>query len=186
MKPLIPTPTGEIDTSIISKSVKLKDSPGYKIISPLDGIVGNVTSNSIDIVSEVEGTKYKIKFDNVENPTSADKVRQGQTIGYFGSSEIEVTVFKNNSKIDAGNFFSSEIKTKTGGQEKKGKEEVKLKTYTDDELKNFPELKLFSKIGLAPFEFVHSALTNKKGPTNPSRPSKMNEELDRIKKLMNL
>lgn len=183
MKPLIPAPTGEIDTSILSKSIKLKDSPGYKIIAPLDGVVGDVGSNSIEIVSQLDGDRYKIKFENVENPISSDKVRQGQTIGYFGSSEIEVTVFKNNSKIDAGKFFSSEIKTKSDEKEKVTKQDNKIKHYSDTELENFPELKLFSKIGLAPFEFVHSALTSKKGPT---KPQKMNEEVDRIKKLMNL
>ena len=186
MKPLMPTPTGEIDSSILSKSIKLKDSPGYKIIAPLDGIVSNVTTNSIEIVSELDSVRYRIKFDNVENPTSSDRVRQGQAIGYFGSSEIEVTVFKNNSKIDAGNFFSSEIKTKSDEKPKIEKNDNKIKKYTNDELENFPELKLFSKIGLAPFEFVHSALTNKKGPTKPSRSSNVNEELERIKKLMNL
>ncbi|NKA17579.1 MAG: hypothetical protein EBV74_06770 [Alphaproteobacteria bacterium] len=65
MNVISPTYNGKIDSSLLSKSVKLSDTQGARVISPIDGKIEDFTNTEIEVVGNIDGIEYKVKFENL-------------------------------------------------------------------------------------------------------------------------
>lgn len=189
MKPILPSNTAIIGKSSSSKSFLIKDRPGYRIVSPLDSSLDSYGDDYIKLSTKSDGDEYIIEFDNIDKVSAAVNFKQGQVVGYFGKegdNDVTVTVYKNKTKIDAKRFFEQGIPTINKKDEPEKEIEKKPGTKKDINIGDNPELKLLADLVLSPFKFVSDAMSKKTPPTGKKSVSenKINEEIERIKKLM--
>ena len=189
MRPILPSNTAIIGKSSSSKSFLMKDRPGYRIVSPLDSTLESYGTDYIKLLTKSDGDDYIVEFVNIDKVSAAVNFKQGQVVGYFGkgdNNDVTVNVYKNKSKIDAKKFFESGV-FQADKKEEPEKEKEKNKVIKKDiDLDDHPELRALADIVLSPFKFVSNAISKKTPPTGKKSmdESKINEEIERIKKLM--
>jgi len=187
---ILPIKGGKLKDKLFSKSVEIESYPMDYVIAPFEGIVQIVDNDKCDGYVEIKhklpNGDYFSKICGVHrikvNP--GQSVDQNDIIGFVGDKSITYSITNNiNQKIDLDKFvtmgvLSTRYKSKEKSkEEKKSENEPKLKNTSDDSStsdfgKNLVDLALF--FPLAPARLAHNAL---KG-------GKLNEEIEKIKKLL--
>ena len=175
-----------------SKSIKLSPGYGTPIVSPYDGVVEDVENDSVTISHNVNNQNVYSKFSGIHRPQVGVNVplRQGETLAYGDATDIEYSVMDDNGrKVSVVPYFqginpntTTHNHTTSNDDDEKKKEKnnrpkpIAGKSYIADFL---------SDIALSPFKFVHKPM--QKGLNKLSGvkdDDKLNEEIDRIKKLL--
>ena len=178
-----------------SKSSKLSPGYGTPIVSPYDGVVENVGNDSITILHNVNNQNVYSKFSGIHRPQVGVSVplRQGETLAYGDSTDIEYSVMDDNGrKVSVVPYFQGINPNTTtnnrttsnygddDGEKKKEKNDrpkpIAGKSYIADFL---------SDIALSPFKVIHKPM--QKGLNKLSGvkdDDSVNEEINRIKQLL--
>jgi hypothetical protein len=189
----------EPDTSLLSKTATFKTPLNTPIYSPIPGSVieADYRNKTITIQSS-EGTE--IKFENVgtSTVTNGSRVTMNGQIGYTGDDDLEFTVFdKKGSKVSVKDFLKKTdpsvfaaggaVLAATGSDSGTGKTKETTPYKPGKPQKDFKDYALVravTGVGLAPFHLMGKAFNVAEGKEESG--SVINEEVDRIKKLMNL
>ena len=175
-----------------SKSIKLSPGYGTPIVSPYDGVVENVGNDSVTISHNVNNQNVYSKFSGIHRPQVGVSVplRQGETLAYGDSTDIEYSVMNDNGrKVSVLPYFqginpntTTTNTNTTSNDDEKNKEKndrpkpIQGKSYIADFL---------SDIALSPFKVIHKPM--QKGLNKLSGvkdDDSVNEEINRIKQLL--
>ena len=174
------------------------------ILSPIPGDVSVETDKSITVTSS-EGTS--VKFENVGIPSvsTGSKVNIGTQVGYTGDEKLKFTVYdKSNKKKKVTDFLkntdpatlavgggAAATALATTGKEKESDKKLKetdLGISTKDNYVDATDragFRLATGIGLAPFHLTTKAFgLDKQNESQNRKENLINEEIERIKKLM--
>jgi hypothetical protein len=180
-----PSPNGNLNQGMLSKTVGLSSYDNDRLVSPYDGIVVpsiNRCDGNLTIEHNVNGETFYSDFCEIGRVIVGigSTVKQGHTIGYFSDKEISFSILnKNKSKQNVDNFLS-------GYQFKKDVKDPKTK---DPKIKE-PTVKssedriggsdIFTDILLSPISFIKKALSDKP----KKKDDELNEDINRIKQLL--
>ena len=199
----------EPESAFFSDSVTYNAPKGMPIISPIPGNV-SVTSDKTITVTSPEGTYVKFAKVGTPSVTNGSKVNAGSQIGYTGEEKLEFTVYdKSNKKKKVEKFLSDtdlaalsvggavaagplgktdKVDSKSNDSDKsKGLDLGITPTEKPIDVKDRAGFRLATGIGLAPFHLTTKAFGLDKGKQAESQNRKenlINEEIERIKKLM--
>jgi hypothetical protein len=189
----------EADTSLFSKTATFKTPPRTPIYSPIPGTVieADAKNKTITIQSS-EGTEIKFEKVGTSTVTNGSRVTMNGQIGYTGDDDLEFTVFdKKGSKTSVKDFLKNTDPSvfaaggaalaTTGSDSGKGKTKETTPYKPGKPQKDFKDYALVravTGVGLAPFHLMGKAFNVAEGKEESG--SVINEEVDRIKKLMNL
>ena len=191
----------EPETEFFGDSVSYNVPQRTPIMSPIPGNVTVSMDKKITVVSP-EGTS--VEFQNVGTPTvtNGSKVNIGSQVGYTGNEKLKFTVYdKSNKKKKVTDFLKNTdpatlavgggAALTTTGKEKEGEKKPKetdLGISTKDNYVDPTEragFRLATGIGLAPFHLTTKAFgLDKQNESQNRKENLINEEIDRIKKLM--
>jgi len=189
----------EADTSLLSKTATFKAPPRTPIYSPIPGSVIDADSRNKTItIQSSEGTE--IKFENVgtSTVTNGSRVTMNGQIGYTGDDDLEFTVFdKKGSKVSVKDFLKNTdpsifaaggaalAATGSDSGTGKNKENTPYKpSKPQKDIKDYALTKIVTGLGLLPQKLMGKAFNVAEGKEESG--SVINEEVNRIKKLMNL
>ena len=192
----------EPETEFFGDSVSYNVPQRTPIMSPIPGDVTVSMDKKITVVSP-EGTS--VEFQNVGTPTvtNGSKVNIGSQVGYTGNEKLKFTVYdKSNKKKKVTDFLkntdpatlavgggaAATALTTTGKESEKKPKETDLGITTKDTNVDPTEragFRLATGIGLAPFHLTTKAFgLDKQNESQNRKENLINEEIDRIKKLM--
>jgi murein DD-endopeptidase MepM/ murein hydrolase activator NlpD len=178
-----------------SKSIKLSPGYGTPIVSPYDGVVENVGNDSITILHNVNNQNVYSKFSGIHRPQVGVSVplRQGETLAYGDSTDIEYSVMNDNGRkvsvlpyfqgINPNTTTNNNTTSNNGdddGEKKKEKNDrpkpIAGKSYIADFL---------SDIALTPFKAIHKPMQKGLNKLSGEKDDdSVNEEINRIKQLL--
>ena len=192
----------EPETEFFGDSVSYNVPQRTPIMSPIPGNVTVSMDKKITVVSP-EGTS--VEFQNVGTPTvtNGSKVNIGSQVGYTGNEKLKFTVYdKSNKKKKVTDFLkntdpatlavgggaAATALATTGKESEKKPKETDLGITTKDTNVDPTEragFRLATGIGLAPFHLTTKAFgLDKQNESQNRKENLINEEIDRIKKLM--
>ena len=182
-----PSPNGNLNQGMLSKTVGLSSYDNDRLVSPYDGIVVpsfNRCDGNLSIEHNVNGETFYSDFCEIGRVIVGigSTVKQGRTIGYFSDKEISFSILnKNKSKQNVDNFLS-------GHQFNKNVKDSKTKEPKTKEpivKSNEPRIggsDIFSDILLSPISFINKSLSDK--PKKKKKDDDLNENIIRIKQLL--
>jgi hypothetical protein len=174
-----PCPSGTLEgSSFLNKSkVKISTENGYEVVSPYEGVVTKITSDSITLKHNVHGNKWESELNGFRPILSLNQhVFAGKQIGYAKSGKLTYDVDPNVNVVDliTVGVESSKFQGNNSNEERPPSDS---KTPMDALLKMF----------LSPVTFVNGALNlNKKGFNEQEIQEKttlIKEDINRMKKL---
>lgn len=192
----------EPETEFFGDSVSYNVPQRTPIMSPIPGDVTVSMDKKITVVSP-EGTS--VEFQNVGTPTvtNGSKVNIGSQVGYTGNEKLKFTVYdKSNKKkkvtdflkntdpatLSVGGGAAATALATTGKESEKKPKETDLGISTKDNYVDATDragFRLATGIGLAPFHLTTKAFgLDKQNESQNRKENLINEEIDRIKKLM--
>ena len=190
----------EPDTSLLSKTATFKTPLNTPIYSPIPGTVIEADAKNKTITIQDSDKNTKIKFENVgtSTVTNGSQVTMNGQIGYTGDDDLEFTVFdKKGSKVSVKDFLKNTdpsifaaggaalAATGSDSGTGKNKENTPYKpSKPQKDIKDYALVRAVTGVGLAPFHLMGKAFNVAEGKEESG--SVINEEVDRIKKLMNL
>lgn len=176
----------ELETKTFSKTVEFDAGPMQSILSPVKGTAEVNPSNKNITINGDDGSK--LSFDKVgkSSVTNGSRVNIGSQIGYTGDDPLELTVFdKKGSKTDVKNYLTAGLPLtgKEKGSEDFGKTRSSFKTSNTSDGKKITDYALVKGIGQAMYAPFH-VLRSLSRESQEDRENLLNEEVERIKKLM--
>ena len=192
----------EPETEFFGDSVSYNVPQRTPIMSPIPGDVTVSMDKKITVVSP-EGTS--VEFQNVGTPTvtNGSKVNIGSQVGYTGNEKLKFTVYDKSKKkkkvtdflkntdpatLAVGGGAAATALATTGKESEKKPKETDLGISTKDTNVDPTEragFRLATGIGLAPFHLTTKAFgLDKQNESQNRKENLINEEIDRIKKLM--
>ena len=200
--PLIsPISNYQPESGFFNDTVTYNAPPSTPIVSPIPGKATVNTDKSITVTSD-EGTY--VKFENVGIPfvSTGSNVNIDSPIGYTGDEKLKFTVYdKSGKKKKVTDFLKNTdpatlavgggAALTTTGKEKEGEKKPKetdLGISTKDNYVDATDragFRLATGIGLAPFHLTTKAFgLDKQNESQNRKENLINEEIDRIKRLM--
>jgi hypothetical protein len=181
-----------------SKSVKITPNYGTPIVSPYRGVVTEVQNSGVTITHNINNVLYHSHFKGIHRPQVGVNVplRQGESFAYGDDNDIEYSILDDNGKkLDVMMFINgfdnnSNTRTTTNDPDKdKNKDKNKNKNKKPIELSDKPPLHdFFTDILLSPLNLIHKplkkGLDKLKGIKDDDEDENLNEEINRIKKLL--
>ena len=173
-----------------SKSIKLSPSYGSPIVSPYQGRVDNVGNDSITILHNLNDRDVYSHFSGIHRPQVGVNVplKQGETIAYGDTTDIEYSILDDNGKKQPLIPFFKGINTDvTTDKDDTSKDTNKEKNDRPKPLQGKSYIADFlSDIALSPFKAIHKPMQKglNKLSGDKDDDGKLNEEIDRIKKLL--
>jgi len=179
-----PSPNGNLNQGMLSKTVGLSSYENDRLVSPYDGIVVpsiNRCDGNLTIEHNVNGETFYSDFCEIGRVIVGigSTVKQGHTIGYFSDKEISFSILnKKKSKQNVNDFLS-------GHQFKKDEKKDVKKSETKEPIvkSNEPRIggsDIFTDILLSPISFIKKALSDKP----KKKDDELNEDINRIKQLL--
>ena len=173
-----------------SKSIKLSPSYGSPIVSPYQGRVDNVGNDSITILHNLNDRDVYSHFSGINRPQVGVNVplKQGETIAYGDTTDIEYSILDDNGKKQPVIPFFKGINTDvTTDKDDTSKDTNKEKNDRPKPIQGKSYIADFlSDIALSPFKAIHKPMQKglNKLSGDKDDDGKLNEEIDRIKKLL--
>jgi hypothetical protein len=174
-----PCPSGTLEgSSFLNKSkVKISTEEGDEVVSPYEGKVTKMTSDSLTITHNVQGDKWVSKLNGFHPILTLNQhVFKGKQIGYAKNGKLTYDVEPNVNVTDLLTIGVESSKY----QGKNSNEEPPPSDSKDP-------LDALLKVFLSPASFVNGALNlNKKGLNEQETQEKttlIKEEINRMKKL---
>ena len=173
-----------------SKSIKLSPSYGSPIVSPYQGRVDNVGNDSITILHNLNDRDVYSHFSGIHRPQVGVNVplKQGETIAYGDTTDIEYSILDDNGKKQPVIPFFKGINTDvTTDKDDTSKDTNKEKNDRPKPIQGKSYIADFlSDIALSPFKAIHKPMQKglNKLSGDKDDDGKLNEEIDRIKKLL--
>ena len=173
-----------------SKSIKLSPSYGSPIVSPYQGRVDNVGNDSITILHNLNDRDVYSHFSGINRPQVGVNVplKQGETIAYGDTTDIEYSILDDNGKKQPVIPFFKGINTDvTTDKDDTSKDTNKEKNDIPKPIQGKSYIADFlSDIALSPFKAIHKPMQKglNKLSGDKDDDGKLNEEIDRIKKLL--
>ena len=178
-----PCPSGTLEgSSFLNKSkVKISTENGYEVVSPYEGVVTKITSDSITLKHNVHGNKWESELNGFRPILSLNQhVFAGKQIGYAKSGKLTYDVDPNVNVVDLITVGVESSKFQ-GNNSDDGFHNKR--TPSDSKTPMDALLKVF----LSPATFVNGALNlNKKGLDEQEIQEKtilIKEDINRMKKL---
>lgn len=176
----------ELETKTFSKTVEFDAGPMQTIFSPVKGIIEVNPSNKNITIKGDDGSK--LSFDKVGKSTVTNNsmVNIGSPIGYTGDEPLELTVSdKKGSKIDVKSYLAGGLPLTGKGEESDDTSSSRssYKSSTSGSGKKITDYALVKGIGQALYAPFH-LLKNITRESKEKNDNLLNEEIDRIKKLM--
>lgn len=182
-----PSPNGNLNQGMLSKTVGLSSYDNDRLVSPYDGIVVpsfNRCDGNLSIEHNVNGETFYSDFCEIGRVIVGigSTVKQGHTIGYFSDKEISFSILnKNKSKQNVGDFlsghqFNKDSKTKDSKTKEPKTKEPTVKSSED----RIGGSDIFTDILLSPISFIKKALSDKP----KKKDDELNENIIRIKQLL--
>jgi hypothetical protein len=179
----------ELETKTFSKTVEF-DARGkdIKVVSPIDGYISDVSRTTDGGKIKIQSGDSVLEFDKINpNVTYGQKVIKGVEIGRTIDKPLELTVFNKGSKVDVKSFLSGGVTPKLT-DDGNNKYTSTYKSRTADDGKKITDFALVKGLGdvlYAPFKAIQSlAGRRSQKESEEERNNLINEEIERIKKLM--
>jgi hypothetical protein len=194
-----PAPYGNMKSSVMSKSVDLISYPNSKIVNPYNGVVvfdrTPSCENSIKIKHEYNGEHIYSEFCNVGKTfvSSGDRLKQGDTIGYFTDDRISYSIkTDDDKKQDVSKYMNGfESKKEESKKEDPKKEEPKnLEPKIDTTDRSPKNRNIFLDLLLSPIGIANDVVSDvgrdikKSFKEDYSSDKRLTEQIDKIKKII--
>lgn len=173
-----PCPSGTLEgSSLLNRSkVKISTENGHDVVSPYDGKVTKITSDSVTIIHHVSDKKWISDIDGFRPDVTLNQhVFKNKRIGQSKNGNLKFEVSPNVNLTDLITIGIDSTKTQNDTEPPKDSE--RTNDPIDDALKVF----------LSPISFIRGALNlNKKGLDEQEIQEKttlIKEEISRMKKL---
>ena len=182
-----PSPNGNLNQGMLSKTVGLSSYDNDRLVSPYDGIVVpsfNRCDGNLSIEHNVNGETFYSDFCEIGRVIVGigNTVKQGHTIGYFSDKEISFSILnKNKSKQNVGDFLSGH-QFKKDVKKSETKEPKTKETSSKSSNDRVGGSDIFTDILLSPISFINKALSDK--PKKKKEDDDLNENIIRIKQLL--
>jgi hypothetical protein len=177
-----------------SKSIKLSPSYGSPIVSPYQGRVDNVGNDSITILHNLNDRDVYSHFSGIHRPQVGVNVplKQGETIAYGDTTDIEYSILDDNGKKQPVIPFFKGINTDVTTDKDDTSKDTNIDTNKEKNDRPKPIqgksyiADFLSDIALSPFKAIHKPMQKglNKLSGDKDDDGKLNEEIDRIKKLL--
>ena len=177
-----------------SKSIKLSPSYGSPIVSPYQGRVDNVGNDSITILHNLNDRDVYSHFSGIHRPQVGVNVplKQGETIAYGDTTDIEYSILDDNGKKQPVIPFFKGINTDVTTDKDDTSKDTNIDTNKEKNDRPKPIqgksyiADFLSDIALSPFKAIHKPMQKglNKLSGDKDGDGKLNEEIDRIKKLL--
>ena len=177
-----------------SKSIKLSPSYGSPIVSPYQGRVDNVGNDSITILHNLNDRDVYSHFSGINRPQVGVNVplKQGETIAYGDTTDIEYSILDDNGKKQPVIPFFKGINTDVTTDKDDTSKDTNIDTNKEKNDRPKPIqgksyiADFLSDIALSPFKAIHKPMQKglNKLSGDKDDDGKLNEEIDRIKKLL--
>jgi hypothetical protein len=180
-----PSPNGNLNQGMLSKTVSLSSYDNDRLVSPYDGIVVpsiNRCDGNLTIEHNVNGETFYSDFCEIGRVIVGigSTVKQGHTIGYFSDKEISFSILnKNKSKQNVGDFLSGH-KFNKNVKDPKTKDPKTKEPIVKSNEPRIGGSDIFTDILLSPISFIKKALSDKP----KKKDDELNEDINRIKQLL--